>query len=107
MQINQMLSEDFRMRRELLLTRLDVTVQSFKWADRLKRNNNEISALYQQRRKELSIKPNVKLFHILAARDGNDPYKLDRYKLKIFHKKTYTVEPSYNELQVTEASRLV
>ena len=70
MKINQTLSEDFLMRRELLMTRLDVTVQSFKWADHMKKNNNEITNLYQKYRKELPIKPTVKLFEILAARDG-------------------------------------
>lgn len=69
MKINQTLSEDFLMRRELLMTRLDVTVQSFKWADHMKKNNNEITNLYQKYRKELPIKPTVKLFEILAARD--------------------------------------
>lgn len=34
--INQILYEEYKTRRELLLKRLDVTVQSFKWADRLK-----------------------------------------------------------------------
>lgn len=34
--INQVLYSDYKTRRELLLKRLDVTVQSFKWADRLK-----------------------------------------------------------------------
>jgi len=59
-----------QLRRELLLTRLDVTIQSFKWADRLKKNNNEIADLYNQRRRELSIKQNVKIYDVLAARDG-------------------------------------
>ncbi|CAF0900298.1 unnamed protein product [Brachionus calyciflorus] len=68
-EINQALCEDFQMRRELLLTRLDVTIQSFKWADRLKKNNQEIAALYQQKRKDLSVRPNVKLYYILTARD--------------------------------------
>jgi protein FAM98B len=70
MEINQILCDDFKLRRELLLTRLDVTIQSFKWADRLKKNNNEITDLYHQRRKELSVKQNVKIYDILAARDG-------------------------------------
>ncbi len=34
--INKILYEDYKTRRELLLKRLDVTIQSFKWADRLK-----------------------------------------------------------------------
>jgi protein FAM98B len=75
-QINQMLSDDFQMRRELLLTRLDVTIQSFKWAERLKKNNTEIATIYQQKRKEFSIRQNVKIYYILAARDG---------RLKLIH----------------------
>ena len=62
--------DDFQLRRELLLTRLDVTIQSFKWADRLKKKNNEIADLYNQRRKQLSIKQTVKIYDVLAARDG-------------------------------------
>lgn len=58
------------MRRELLLTRLDVTVQSFKWADRLKSSNQEIATIYQTQRRQLSSKPGVKLFMLLSARDG-------------------------------------
>ncbi len=71
LQINQALNDDFQMRRELLLTRVDVTVQSFKWADRLKEKNQEITNIYQQKRRELQFRPSVKLYYILAARDGN------------------------------------
>lgn len=70
MKINQTLCDDFQLRRELLLTRLDVTIQSFKWADRLKKNNNEIANLYHQRRKDLDARQTVKVYDILAARDG-------------------------------------
>jgi hypothetical protein len=70
MHINQALHDDFQMRRELLLTRIDVTVQSFKWADRLKPKSSEIATIYQQKRKDLSFRPSVKLYYILAARDG-------------------------------------
>jgi protein FAM98B len=34
--INKVLYTDYKTRRELLLKQLDVTIQSFKWADRLK-----------------------------------------------------------------------
>lgn len=71
MHINQTLSNDFQMRRELLLTRLDVTIQSFKWSDQMKKNNNEIANLYQNFRKELSVRPSTKIHQILSARDGN------------------------------------
>jgi protein FAM98B len=37
--INKILFEDYKIRRDLLLKRLDVTVQSFKWAERLKVNS--------------------------------------------------------------------
>lgn len=70
MHINQILCDDFQMRRELLLTRLDVTIQSFKWADNMKKNNNEITNLYQKYRKEFHVRPNIKLYHTLSARDG-------------------------------------
>ena len=68
--INEQFSEDFQMRRDLLLTRLDVTIQSFKWADRLKKNNQEISNIYQQKRNDLTTRPSVKLYYLLSARDG-------------------------------------
>ncbi len=70
MEINRLMSDDFQMRRELLLTRLDVTIQSFKWADRLKQCNNEISNIYNQKRKELQSKQSIKIYEIIAARDG-------------------------------------
>ena len=78
MQINQTLNEDYQMRRELLLTRLDVTVQSFKWADRLKQNNLEIATIYQQKRKEFSVKQNVKIYYMLAARDGKSFLRISK-----------------------------
>lgn len=34
--INKILFDEYKTRRELLLKRLDVTIQSFKWAERLK-----------------------------------------------------------------------
>lgn len=72
--INQSLYEDFLLRRELLMTRLDVTIQSFKWADSMKKNNNEITSLYQKYRKQLPVKPTIKLFQILCARESKWSY---------------------------------
>ncbi len=69
-QINQSLYEDFLIRRELLMTRLDVTIQSFKWADSIKKSYGEITSIYQKYRSQLSFKPNIKLFHILCARES-------------------------------------
>jgi len=94
MQINQALCEDFQLRRELLLTRLDVTVQSFKWSDHLKDKNLQIANTYQQKRKELSIKQHVKLFYVLAARDGKHFYilidkYLEEYIIRLIKKQIY------------------
>jgi protein FAM98B len=69
--INDALCDDFQNRRELLLTRLDVTVQSFKWSERMKKKNTQITNIYQERKKQLTLKQNVKIFYILAARDGS------------------------------------
>jgi hypothetical protein len=68
--INKLLNDDFKLRREMLLKRLDVTIQSFKWADRLKTKNDEITRLFDAKRKELSLSPSVKMSDLLAARDG-------------------------------------
>ncbi|CAF1004687.1 unnamed protein product [Adineta steineri] len=67
--INKILYGDYKTRRELLLKRLDVTIQSFKWADRLKDKNDEISNAFMSKRKALSAEPNVKIEDIMAARD--------------------------------------
>ena len=37
--INQALSQEYECRREMLLKRLDVTIQSFKWSDKAKVSN--------------------------------------------------------------------
>jgi protein FAM98B len=67
--INQILFDDYKTRRELLLKRLDVTVQSFKWADRLKDKNDEISNAFMEKRKALTVEPNVQIEDIMAARE--------------------------------------
>jgi len=67
--INDNLNSDFKSRREMLLKRLDVTVQSFKWADRLKTKNDEISKVFLPQRNELNIYSNIELHDLLAARE--------------------------------------
>ena len=34
--VNTALQQEYRMRREMILKRLDVTIQSFKWSDKVK-----------------------------------------------------------------------
>ena len=44
LEVNDVLSDEYRVRREMLLKRLDVTIQSFKWSDKAKVSN--ISLIY-------------------------------------------------------------
>ncbi|XP_045507958.1 protein FAM98B [Colias croceus] len=60
--------EEYRLRRETLLTRLECTIQSFEWSDRLKGKKDLIQSTYRPKREHLRIKPDVKLSDFLAAR---------------------------------------
>ncbi|KAK7576011.1 hypothetical protein V9T40_012297 [Parthenolecanium corni] len=59
---------EYRMRREMLLKRLDVTIQSFEWSDRLKAKSNDIKKSFCTIRSGLIVEPKVKLSDVLAAR---------------------------------------
>ncbi|KAI8433510.1 hypothetical protein MSG28_015542 [Choristoneura fumiferana] len=60
--------EEYRLRRETLITRLECTVQSFEWSDRLKSKKDVIQSAYRPAREQLKLKPDVKLSDFLAAR---------------------------------------
>ncbi|XP_038217222.1 protein FAM98A [Zerene cesonia] len=62
--------EEYRLRRETLLTRLECTIQSFEWSDRLKSKKDLIQSTYRPKREHLRIKPDVKLSDFLAARSS-------------------------------------
>ncbi|ODM93853.1 Protein FAM98A [Orchesella cincta] len=63
------LTADYQKRQEMLLKRLDVTVQSFHWSDRLKgHKEKEINQQFQKHRPQLNSTPSVKVCDILAAR---------------------------------------
>ncbi|XP_058129181.1 protein FAM98B [Anopheles ziemanni] len=47
------LDDEYDLRRKMLLTRLDVTIQSFKWSSRIKGKENLISERYAEKRKTL------------------------------------------------------
>ena len=59
----------------MLLKRLDVTIQSFKWADRLKVKNDEITRLFDAKRKELNFNQRISFGDLLAARDGKNLFR--------------------------------
>ncbi|XP_059045734.1 protein FAM98A [Achroia grisella] len=60
--------EEYRLRRETLITRLECTIQSFEWSDRLKSKKDDIQSTYRPKREHLKVKPDVKLSDFLAAR---------------------------------------
>ncbi|XP_076677107.1 protein FAM98A isoform X2 [Andrena cerasifolii] len=67
--VQQELHDEYRMRRDMLLKRLDVTVQSFLWSDRVKSREAELTKQYEETRKFLSAEPNITFADLLAARD--------------------------------------
>ncbi|CAL1271694.1 unnamed protein product [Larinioides sclopetarius] len=62
--------QDYQVRRELLLTRLEVTIQSFKWGEGSKGKENEILRAYVYKRSKLKKSPSVKLSDVIAARES-------------------------------------
>ncbi|XP_071154934.1 protein FAM98A-like isoform X1 [Mytilus edulis] len=69
LKINNSLALEYQTRREMLLKRLDVTIQSFMWGDNAKKKQNDIAAVYQPIRKLLMGKTAISVAQILAARD--------------------------------------
>lgn len=67
--LHEQMQDHYRMRRETLIKRLDVTIQSFKWGERLKSMEDKIMQVYQPRRRLMEAEPNVSLGHVLAARE--------------------------------------
>lgn len=76
LKINDSLAIEYQTRREMLLKRLDVTIQSFMWADTAKKKQNEIAAAYQPIRKQMLAKTSISIPQILSARD--DLTKLEK-----------------------------
>ncbi|XP_018800877.1 PREDICTED: protein FAM98A [Bactrocera latifrons] len=44
---------EYNIRRQMLLTRLEVTIQSFQWSDKMRSRENEIASRYQKKLQEL------------------------------------------------------
>ncbi|XP_075213317.1 protein FAM98A-like [Lycorma delicatula] len=63
------LRNEYKLRREMLLKRLDVTIQSFQWSDRLKKQEDRIAQVYTAQRKNILTEPNVDIADLLAARE--------------------------------------
>ena len=63
------MSQEYALRRRMLLARLDATVQSFAWSDRMVGKQGEIGAMYRERREGMGDTPNVDLVDLVAARE--------------------------------------
>ncbi|CAI9614858.1 unnamed protein product [Staurois parvus] len=66
--INQAISNEYEVRRKMLIKRLDVTVQSFGWSDRAKSQSDKLGKVYQPKRAALLSKSTISVAHLLAAR---------------------------------------
>lgn len=67
--VTELLNEEFYIRRAMLLTRLDVTVQSFKWPDRLKNKKQELEIIYQTKLNFIKNLPDCSVSDFLCARE--------------------------------------
>lgn len=76
--INAVMEQDYSVRRQMLLKRLDVTVQSFLWEDRAqqkesssrdKKVKDQIQAILRERRTPLADHVRMSYYQVLAARD--------------------------------------
>lgn len=67
------LDTEYNLRREMLITRLDVTVQSFQWSDAAKTKEDKFGYRYSQKRNELDAlkygDKSADLIELLAARE--------------------------------------
>ena len=64
------LNNEFDKRTELMLKRLDVTVESFFWSDRVKKLEKEVMAVYKKGRDALAYAGPVGKEELLAATTG-------------------------------------
>lgn len=66
--VQEDLHKEYKIRREMMLTRLDVTIQSFQWSDRTKGKDDLFEKLYYDRRPLLKVDPDVDMSDLLASR---------------------------------------
>lgn len=66
--INDAMCQEYKMRRKVLIKRVDVTIQSFTWSDKLKNSTEEVSQAYQPIRSLLVEDSLTSISDVLAAR---------------------------------------
>jgi len=67
--INDVFTQQYSIRKSMLLKRLDVTIDSFGWSERAKTKYEEIAQNYQHKRQCMSSESSVSVAHLLAARE--------------------------------------
>eukprot|EP00731_Ephydatia_muelleri_P017983 Em0011g23a len=67
--MNDVLTKEYSVRREVLLTRCDVTIQSFKWSDKAKNTVDQFTKLSQVNRDKLKCVALVTIAQMLAAKE--------------------------------------
>ncbi|XP_033638266.1 protein FAM98A-like [Asterias rubens] len=68
--INERMRKEYTLRRQMLLKRLDVTVQSFQWSERVKgKLQNDLVAAYRPKRSNLLADSPVTIANLMAARE--------------------------------------
>lgn len=86
------LDVEYDLRRDMLLTRLDVTIQSFQWSDAAKNKSDIIAERYTGKRNELdqlvSRRKATDIVELLAARD--DLLHIDKTSSANVRKNTQT-----------------
>lgn len=68
-QINDGMCQEYKMRRQVLIKRVDVTIQSFSWSDKLKSKADVVSGAFQPIRTKLHADSLTSVVDILAARN--------------------------------------
>ena len=69
-ELNTELKAEYKVRQQMLLTRLDVTVQSFRWSERAKANLDEIEKIFQPKRAALQATSSVEPTDVFLATTG-------------------------------------
>ncbi|XP_067875224.1 protein FAM98A-like isoform X2 [Heterodontus francisci] len=67
--IHQAMCLEYDCRRQMLISRLDVTVQSFHWSEGAQKHGAVIGQLYEPLRQALCARTSIALAHLLAARE--------------------------------------
>ncbi|XP_078287219.1 protein FAM98A-like isoform X2 [Rhinoraja longicauda] len=67
--IQQAMCVEYECRRQMLISRLDVTVQSFHWSERAQHHGAAMAELYKPLRASLCCKTGMTLAHLLSARE--------------------------------------